>query len=98
MVQVWVDVVDTDGVDAQHLHEGGVTEAVILEGQSILSRVGVVASAATRLVGDANDLEAVASGVVDEVVALDADGRDGGGQRGGAEEAQDGLHELASVC
>lgn len=88
MVQVGVDVVDTDGVDTQHLHEGSIAKAVILVAQGVYSRAGVVASRATRLVGNTHNLEAVASGVVDEERTLNIDGGYGSGQRGGAYKAK----------
>lgn len=94
VVQVWVDVVNTNGVDTQHLHDGGVTKAGVLFGQRVHSIVRRVASAAARLVCDANDLVSVTSRIVDEVAALDLDGGNSSGQRGSAEKAQDASSKL----
>lgn len=97
MVQVGVDVVDTNGVDTQNLHQSSITKAVILVAERVDSGRGVVASRATGLVCDSHDLEAVTSGIIDEERALHVNGGDGGGQRGGANEASNGSLNLAKV-
>lgn len=94
MVQVGIDVVNTNGIDTEQLHDGGITEAGVLVGQRVHSTGGRVASAAARLVCDADDLVSVTGRIVDEVAALDLDGGDSSGHRGGAEQAQDGSSEL----
>lgn len=92
MAQVRVDVVDSNGIHTQELHKGSVSETGVFVGQGI--RRKVVASTTARLVGDANDLVSVASDIVDKVVALDVDRRDGSGQRGGADKTKQGLTKL----
>lgn len=94
MVEVRVHVVDSNGVDAENLHKGCVAKAFVFVGQRIHSARRRVASAATRLVSNTNDLVTITSCIVDKVAALDIDGGDGSGQRGGAEETQDGSSEL----
>lgn len=85
MVQVGVDVVNTDGVDAENLHEGSIAHASISVGQRVLAIFRLVTSAATGLVANTNDLELVTRVGVVEFVALDLeglDGHDGGGGEG----------------
>lgn len=95
MVDVGIDVVDTDSVDTEHLHESGVAKAVVLVRQRVLANVRVVARATARLVGDTDDLVAVTTVIVDEVLAIDSDDRHGSGQVGSAEEAQKDLDDLS---
>lgn len=80
MVQVGVQVVDANGVDAEDLHESGIADAGLGVAEGIMG-VGGVASRATGLVVHANDLEAVPGVRVDEVPALDLEGRNSGYQR-----------------
>lgn len=87
VVGVGVEIIDTDSVDTKHLHEGRIAKAGALVRERVTGTGPVEARAATRLVGNADNLEAVASGLVGEVAALDLDGRHGGGQRCGADEA-----------
>ena len=85
MVQVGVDVVNTDGVDAENLHESSIAHASISVGQRVLAIFRLVTSAATGLVANTNDLELVTRVGVVEFVALDLeglDGHDGGGGEG----------------
>lgn len=98
VVQVRVDIVNTNGVDTKVLHDGSVTEAEVLVGQRVHAGGRRVARATARLVSDTNDLVTVASRIVDEVTALDFDGGDGSGQRGSTEQAQDGSEELRHDC
>lgn len=83
VVKVGVNVVNTDGVDAESLHEGSITHASIGVGQRVLVLRGLVAGAATGLVANTNDLELVARVGVIKVVALDFEGLDGADGRGG---------------
>lgn len=92
MVQVRIDIVDTNGVDAQELHKGSVSETTIFVGQRIGGKV--VASTATRLIGDAHDLVSITSGIVDEVISLDVNGGNGSSQRGSADKTEEGLAKL----
>lgn len=98
MVQIGVDVIDTNGVHAQNLHESSITKAVILVAERVHSRLGFVSSRATGLVCDSHDLETVASGVVDEERTLHINGGHGSGQRGGANEASNSPLDLEKVC
>lgn len=94
MVDVGVHTVNSNSVYTQHLHEGSVSKAVILVRQRIPSSNLVEARAATRLVGNTNDLVPISCSIVDEVAAFDINGRHSDGQRGGAEDAQDTFYEL----
>lgn len=89
MVQVGVDVVDTDGVHTQHLHESGIAKAVGLVAQRVYSRLGLVAGRTAGLVCDSHDLEPGTGVLVDEERALHINGGHGSGQRGSADEAKD---------
>lgn len=84
VVQIRINVVDTNGVHTQDLHKGSVSKAAIFVGQ----RIGrtIEASTATRLVCDTDDLVSIASDIVDEVVSLDVDGGNGSSERSGADE------------
>lgn len=75
VVEVGINVVDTNGVHTQDLHQGSVSKAAIFVGQ----RIGgsIVTSTATRLVGNTNDLIAVASGIVDKKISLHVNGGNG---------------------
>jgi hypothetical protein len=82
VVDVGVQVVDTDGVDAHDLHESSISKA----SSRVTERVRAVlleARAATGLIGDANNLELVASLGVVELVALDFQSRDSSSERRG---------------
>ena len=70
MVQVGVQVIDPDRVDAQGLHQGGVTKTDVLVRERVAAVTGVISGTSTRLIGDTDDLEGVASLGVDELVAL----------------------------
>lgn len=94
MVKLRVQVVDANRVDAEDLHEGGVAAAGLGLAEGVVA-VGRVAGGAAGLVVHANDLEAVARVRVDEVPALDLEGRDGGGQ--GRRDGEQGGRELR-VC
>lgn len=94
MVDIGVNTVDTDSVHSEHLHEGGISKAGVLVRQRILSSIWVKACAATRLIGNTNDLVPIACSIVDKVAALDVNGRHSSGQRGGTEETQDTSRDL----
>ncbi len=81
VVQVGVDIVHADGVDTQNLEQGGITQADIGVAEGVAAGLLVVAGRAAGLVGDADNLQAVAGLGVDEVLALDLKGRDGDGER-----------------
>lgn len=80
VVQVRVEVVDADRVDAEDLHKRGVASAGLGVTEGVMA-VGGVPGRATGLVVHADDLEAVAGVRVDKVPALNLEGRDGGGKR-----------------
>lgn len=88
MVDVGVHTVDSNSIHTKRLHEGSVSNAGIFVRQWIPASSWVEAGAATRLVGNSNDLVSISCGVVDKVAALDINGRDSVGQRSRAEEAQ----------
>jgi hypothetical protein len=71
VVYVGVDVVHTDSVDTENLEKGGIAEADIRVTQRVAAGFLVVAGRAARLIGDTDDLEAVAGLGVYKVVALD---------------------------
>lgn len=83
MVQIGVEVIDADGVDAENLHESSITQASIGISKGILALLRLVAGAAAGLVANTNHLEAVASVGNVEFISLDFDGLDGGDNRGG---------------
>lgn len=70
MVDIWVQVVDSNGVDAKGLHEGGIAKADVGVAEGVLAQGRIIPRAATRLVGHADDLELLATLGVDKVVAL----------------------------
>lgn len=94
MVHVGVDVVDTDGVDAENLHESCIAKTLVLVAEGVDARPWVVSGRAAGLVGDTDDLVPGTSGVVDEKGTLDVDGRHGCSQGGGTNEAKDGSLDL----
>lgn len=89
MIQRWVQVINTDGVDAQSLHKGGVTEAEGAIAERIDSGAGFETSGSSRLIANftsaceqniitdclryADDLKAVAGDVIDKIGTLDLD-------------------------
>lgn len=83
VVKVGVNVVDTNSVDAENLHERRITHASISIGQWVLFLIRLVASATTGLVADTNNLELVARVGIVEIIALDFEGFDGADGRGG---------------
>ena len=91
VVKVGVQVVDANRVDAEDLHERGVTAARLGLAEGVVA-VGGVPRGAAGLVVHADNLEAVAGVRVDEVPALDLEGRDGGGQ--GRRDGEQGGGEL----
>lgn len=97
MVHIRINVVHTNGVDAQNLHESSIAKALVLVAKRVDARARVVPSRATGLVGDTDDLVPGASGVIDEKGTLDVDGRHGCSQGGGANEAKDGSLDLQSL-
>lgn len=80
MIDVGIQVVDTDGIDAHNLHESSISHARLGLTERIRARV-CKGRAAAWLVSNANDLELVASLGVVELIALDIKGRNGNGQR-----------------
>ena len=94
VVHVGVNVVDPDGVDAEDLHESCIAKTFVFVAEGVDAGAWVVASRTTGLVGDTNNLVSGTSGIVDEKGSLDVDGRHGGSQGGGADEAKDGSLEL----
>jgi hypothetical protein len=82
VVDVGVQVVDTDGIDAHDLHEGSISEtrSGIAEG---IRAVLLEARAATGLIGNSNNLKLVAGLGVVELVALDLHRRNGSNERRG---------------
>ena len=80
-----VNAVDTDGVGAQRLHQGSISETDLSVGEGIPAVAWVISGASTRLIGDTHDLEGVARLGVDKLVALYLEGLDSGCQRGCAE-------------
>jgi hypothetical protein len=82
MVEIWVQVVDTNGIDAHDLHEGGISLALLGLAQRIRLGVGE-GSAASGLIGDADDLEFLARLGVVEVLSLDLQRRNGSNERRG---------------
>lgn len=92
MVEVRINVVDTNGIHTQDLHQSSVSKATIFVGQ----RIGgsIVTSTAARLVGNTNDLISVTSGIVDKEISLHVDGGDGSNQRDAADKTQQGLAKL----
>lgn len=87
VVHVGINIVDSNGVDAQNLHESRIAKTLVLVAQRVDAGTWVVPGRATRLVGDTDDLVSSASDVVDEEGSLDIDGRDGCSQGSGADEA-----------
>lgn len=84
MVQVGVEVVHANGVDAHDLQKSRITQAGIGITERVLARLGVVSSTTAGLVGNTNKLEFVTVGV-DKVGSLDGerlDGSHGGGGEG----------------
>ena len=71
MVEIRAQVIDADRVHAENLHQGGIAKTVFLSAEGVEAFVGLVAARTTRLVGDADNLEAVACRGVDEGVVLD---------------------------
>lgn len=92
VVQVRVDIVDSDGVDAQLLHQRRVSKTDVPIAQRVGAAARVVAGGSTWLICKPDDLEAVVGDRVDEVGASDRDGLDGEGEVSAKrEERQDGL-------
>jgi hypothetical protein len=60
VVDIGVQVVNTDSIDTENLHESSITQALLLVTQRVLARLGVVSGTAPRLVGHSNDLEGIA--------------------------------------
>lgn len=97
MVQVRVQVVHADSVDAHDLQEGSVTHAGVGVAERILALLRVVSCTAAGLVGNADELELVAVGV-DKVGSLDGEGLDGTHGGGGqGHESSLHLHGVKSV-
>ena len=82
MVDVRAQVIYTDGVDAQNLHQRSIAHANSSIAKRVDAALGLVAGRSSGLVGHTNNLKTVASLGVDEVVALDIQGRDGGHEGG----------------
>lgn len=83
MVDVGVQVVDTDGVDTKDLHQSSITLALLRVAEGVLARHGVVAGTASWLVSHTDNLELVARVGVDEFLALDFEGLHSGDGRAG---------------
>lgn len=94
MVQVRIDVVHTNGVDAKHLHDGSITEAKVFAGEWVYAAGGRVSSASSRLICDTDDLITITCRIIDEVIALDFDRGNSRSQSGGAEQAEERSCEL----
>lgn len=77
VVETRRQVIDTDGVNAQTLHESGIPQACI----RIAERVLVLGEArgTAGLVVDTQDLEPITGFTVHKVLSLDLDGNDGAG-------------------
>ena len=76
-------------IRTQPLHQRRISEAHIAVAQRINPGRGIVPGGAAGLVRNAQQLEAVARGRVDEVGALDVDGLHGAGELGGAGEREE---------
>lgn len=50
MVQCWVQIIDSDRVDAERLHEGGITQAERAIAQWVDARIGLEARRTSGLV------------------------------------------------
>lgn len=95
VVQVGVQVVDTDGVGTETLEEGSIAHADISVAEGILVVLGIVASAAANLVVETNDLELLAA-LGYEGIALDGEGLDGSSQ--GRTKCDEGRVNLLKSC
>lgn len=71
VVDIGAQVVHTDGVDTEHLEQSSVTLANLSVRERVLAVGGIVARAATDLVGHTNDLELITTVGIDEAVAVD---------------------------
>lgn len=82
MVDVRIQVVNTDRIDTKNLHESSISHAFVFVTERISSAGRIVTGTASRLVGHTNNLEFVASLGVDEVSSLDFQRRHGADNRG----------------
>ena len=81
-----VQVIDANGVDAEALEEGGITQTGDWIGQGILLGGGLVCRRASNLIINTDHYEALARRLVDEVLAFNRDGIHG--MRKGIEESE----------
>lgn len=91
MVQIGVQVVDADSVDAHDLHECRIAQASVGMAEGILSCFGIVSCAATGLIRDTGNLKHIAV-IIDKVGALDLERLDSSHDRG--EESHEGRLDL----
>jgi hypothetical protein len=82
VVEVGVQIVDSNSVDTKNLQQGGVTAADLAVRERILAVAGIIPSASTDLVGHTNNLKLIASVGVDKAAALDGKCRNSSGERG----------------
>lgn len=73
----------------QLLHQRSIPETHIAVAQRVNPTGGIVSCSPTRLIGNTQQLEAVARGGVEEVRALDVDGLDRAGELGAEREDLD---------
>lgn len=77
MVQVRINIVDTNSVDTEALHQRSITETDLGVGERILAVFWVVSRGSSWLVGDTDNLEALASGLDNEIWTLDGERGEG---------------------
>lgn len=82
VVEGWVDIVHSDGIDTEPLHESRISQADLAVGERILSRLWLVSRRSAWLIGNTDDLEALAGLLNNEIRALDGEGLDGRGDLG----------------
>lgn len=90
VVQVGVEVVHANGVDAHDLKKSRITQAGFGVAERVFARLGVISSTTAGLVGNTNKLELVAVSV-DKVSSLDGERLDSS-HSGGGEGHERSLH------
>lgn len=88
MIDIRVQVVYPDGIDAQDLHQGGIAHAHGTIAQWILSEIWIIPRGAARLIGNTDDLELIARVGVYEGVSPDLERRKGRSERCAQPEGQ----------
>lgn len=73
MIEIGVQVVDTDSIDTQALHQSSISHTHIAITQWIDTTSWIEARTSTRLVCDTQQLESISCDRIDKISALDLD-------------------------